>query len=116
MIPGERFDASIPLTLALSLRRGKQHGGLRQIGSRELWSIAADHAPSPQYVFSVGSTGDSPVPSGDAPDGMAGSVRNDLALHFDRKPPPIPLGESPSGAVGSPALPTLNTYSPQGLG
>ena len=48
MIPHERFKASFPLTLALSLRRGKQHCGLRQIGNHRLWPIAADHAPIPK--------------------------------------------------------------------
>lgn len=56
-----------------------------------------------------GSTGDSPVRSGDPPDGTGGTTRakgNDLAVTSVAA---VPLGESPSGAGGSPALPLFST-------
>ena len=59
----------------------------------------------------MGGTGDSPVPSGDAPDGTGRSaVRSGMsALHANVHP--VPLGESPSGAGGSPPPPTLNRFT-----
>jgi len=53
----------------------------------------------------VGGTGDSPVPSGDSPDGMGETSlanQNDLS---SKSPFSVPAGGSPTGAGGSPAPP-----------
>src|ERR1051325_7201930 len=61
-------------------------------------------AASRQSLFSPGSTGDSPVPSGDPPDGT-GAISNAEKLVFSH---PDVSGIPPSE---SPALPSLNSYS-----
>jgi len=55
----------------------------------------------------LGSTGDSPVPSGDPPDGTAGGTVLASSAHLAENVTPVPLGGSPSGAGGSPAPPVL---------
>ena len=58
----------------------------------------------PGISQSVGGTGDSPVPSGDAPDGMA--ARTFLpASTACLEAPSVPRGESPRGTGESPVLP-----------
>ena len=64
-----------------------------------------------EYVFSVGSTGDSPVPSGDPPDGIGRGIERKGAVLSQPHVTGIPPGGSPGGAGGSPAPPTLNRYS-----
>ena len=58
---------------------------------------------SRRYVFSVGSTGDSPVPSGDPPDDTKGGIERNNGVFsrpgFTNTPP----GGSPGGAGGTPA-------------
>jgi len=63
------------------------------------------------YVFSVGSTGDSPVPAGDPPDGTGSGIerKGTVSPHADISA--IPPGGSPGGAGESPALPSLNGYA-----
>ena len=63
-----------------------------------------------EYVFSVGSTGDSPVPSGDPPDGIGRGIERNGAVLSQPHVTAIPPGGSPGGAGGSPAPPTLNGY------
>ena len=60
---------------------------------------------------SLGSTGDSPVPSGDSPDGTGATVpgNNDGLLGTLRST--VPVGGSPTGAGESPALPIFQTRS-----
>jgi len=68
-------------------------------------------SPTGGYAFSVGSTGDPPVPSGDPPDGTGGGIE----LKGTVFPPPdisaIPPGGSPGGAGKSPAPPSLDRYT-----
>ena len=64
-----------------------------------------------EYVFSVGSTGDSPVSSGDPPDGIGRGIERKGAVLSQPHVTAIPPGGSPGGAGGSPAPPTLNRYS-----
>jgi hypothetical protein len=55
---------------------------------------------------SMGSTGDSPVPSGDSPDGMtAARLGSNKYRPFLSPPLVIPVGESPTGTGESPVLP-----------
>jgi hypothetical protein len=72
--------------------------------------------PSPLYVFSGGSTGHGPVPSGDPPDGTASGVECNTSCKFGMDALSVPLGGSPSGAGELPAPPALNKYSPLGRG
>ena len=72
--------------------------------------------PSEEYVFSVGSTGDSPVPSGDPPDGMGSGLKRKGTVLSQAHVTAIPPGGSPGGAGGSPAPPTLNRYSEERAG
>ncbi len=53
----------------------------------------------------TGSTGDSPVPSGDSPDGTSGDAQRVEKRRSQNHASPIPVGGSPTGAGGSPALP-----------
>src|SRR5881396_1164733 len=63
-----------------------------------------------QYVFSVGSTGDSPVPSGDPPDGtVAASKAWDRFSSIWTPLPFRPAGRR-AGRAGRPNHPLLNTY------
>ena len=66
------------------------------------------HAANEQ-AFAVGrlagSTGDSPVPSGDPPEGTAITPRTDRGGLSANTPIWVPVGQSPTGAVGSPARP-----------
>src|SRR5436309_3924862 len=59
----------------------------------------------------AGSTGDSPVPSGDSPDGTAATVRANGHGLFATLPAAVPVGGSPTGAGGSPAPPIFKTGS-----
>ena len=61
------------------------------------------------FVFTVGSTGDSPVPSGDPLDGMEhGIERNERKNAFSHSGyTTMPPGESPGGAGESPAPPSV---------
>ena len=65
------------------------------------------HPAEAGYLFSVGGTGDSPVPSGDPPDGTGRTTAHVPTSGLHAGATPVPLGESPSGAGGSPAPPTL---------
>jgi len=56
-------------------------------------------------TFGAGGTGDSPVPSGDPPDGMSRRTARVPTSGLHTGASPVPLGESPSGAGGSPAPP-----------
>jgi len=62
------------------------------------------------YVFTVGSTGDSPVPSGDPPDGTEHGIEGNNAEFSHSSYTTTPPGESPGGAGGSPAPPSVNRY------
>jgi len=62
------------------------------------------------YVFTVGSTGDSPVPSGDPPDGTEHGIEGNNAVFSHSSYTTTPPGESPGGAGGSPAPPSVNRY------
>ena len=62
------------------------------------------------YVFSVGSTGDTPVPSGDPPDGTATGIERKETVFSQPHITAISPGGSPGGAGGSPAPPTLNRF------
>src|SRR5580765_7932463 len=62
------------------------------------------------YVFTVGSTGDSPVPSGDSPDGTEGGIERNNAVLSHPSVTTMPPGGSPGGAGGSPAPPSVNRY------
>ena len=62
------------------------------------------------YVFTVGSTGDSPVPSGDPPDGTERGIERNNAVFSHSGYTTTPPGESPGGAGGSPAPPSANRY------
>ncbi len=68
--------------------------------------------PSPLYPISGGSTGDSPVPSGNLPDGTRPSALPQATCPLHPGASPVPLGESPSGAGKLPALPWPNACSP----
>jgi hypothetical protein len=63
------------------------------------------------YVFTVGSTGDSPVPSGDPPDGTEHGIEGNNAVFSHSSYTTTPPGESPGGAGGSPAPPSVNRDS-----
>src|SRR6185369_16010474 len=89
------------------------------IGNRKVSESpsTALRAPSPPlYVFTVGSIGDSPVPSGDPPDGTEGGTErnNGVFSHpgFTNTPP----GGSPGVAGASPAPPSVNRWRVQGYG
>jgi len=60
-----------------------------------------------RYVFTVGSTGDSPVPSGDPPDGTEHGIGWNNAVFSHSSYTTTPPGESPGGAGGSPAPPSV---------
>ncbi len=64
-------------------------------------------------VGAVGSTGDSPVPSGDPPDGTGRRNAHAHTSLLQAGVSSVPLGESPSGAGGSPAPPALKPDAPQ---
>jgi len=64
-------------------------------------------------VGAVGSTGDSPVPSGDPPDGTGRRTAHAQTSLLQAGASPVPLGESPSGAGVSPAPPALKPDAPQ---
>src|SRR5439155_18787527 len=64
------------------------------------------------YALCKGGAGDPPAPSGDPPGGMAVMSRCEKTVPFCSVPRPVPWGGSPDGTVGSPVLPTLNTYDP----
>jgi hypothetical protein len=95
-------------------------GRLRELSrrpeSRKLGSAAEAFFALNQIVDNVrqrlsrledlGSTGGSPVPPGDSPDGTAGAPRDYREALSPAELSPIPPGESPSGAGGAPALPT----------
>ena len=66
--------------------------------------------PWAEYLFSVGSTGDPPVPSGDPPDGTGRGIERKGTVFSQPHITAIPPGGSPGGAGGSPAPPTLNRY------
>ena len=51
------------------------------------------------YVFTVGSTGDSPVPSGDPPDGTEHGIEGNDAVFSHSGYTTTPPGESPGGVV-----------------
>jgi len=53
----------------------------------------------------VGSTGDSPVPSGDPPGGTEHGIEGNNAVFSYSSYTTTPPGESPGGAGGSPAPP-----------
>src|SRR6185369_8764098 len=72
--------------------------------------------PLPLYLFTVGSTGDSPVPSGDPPDGTERGIERNNAVFPHSGYTTTPPGESPGGAGGSPAPPSVTTYLPLGEG
>jgi hypothetical protein len=80
--------------------------------------IDAAHRPRraagivPAYLFSVGSTGDPPVPSGDPPDGMESSIERKGTTFSHSVIAVVPPGGSPGGAGGSPALPSLSRHLP----
>src|SRR5438309_8273596 len=57
-----------------------------------------------EYVFSVGSTGDSPVSSGDPPDGIGRGIERKGAVLSQPHVTAIPPGGSPGGAGGSPVV------------
>src|SRR5258705_7657331 len=59
----------------------------------------------------AGSTGDSPVPSGDWRDGAGSTIRANRHGLFATLLAPVPVGGSPTGAGGSPAPPIFNTGS-----
>src|SRR5436309_10580359 len=59
----------------------------------------------------AGSTGDSPVPSGDSPDRTGATVRANGHGLFTTLPAAVPVGGSPAGAGGSPAPPIFKTGS-----
>ncbi len=87
----------------------------RQIADRILAAVEKERPlrrAEPGITSSVGSTGDSPVPSGDPPDGTASGPARNQAVPWPRRLAPVPPGESPSGAGGSPALPSLNRVEP----
>jgi len=75
----------------------------------EKLDVALLPAGSP-YVFTLGSTGDSPVPSGDPPDGTEHGIEGNNALFSHSSYTTTPPGESPGGAGGSPAPPSVNRY------
>ena len=52
-----------------------------------------------EYVFSVGSTGDSPVSSGDPPDGIGRGIERKGAVLSQPHVTAIPPGGSPGGRV-----------------
>jgi len=56
-----------------------------------------------------GSTGDSPVPSGDSPDGTTAWFSSIKKADCDVAHVAVPVGGSPTGAGESPALPILKT-------
>src|SRR5207245_7505132 len=67
-----------------------------------------ESAPSPKNVFEkwfAGSTGDPPVPSGDAPDGTGATVRANGHGLFATLLAAVPVGGSPTGAGGAPRQP-----------
>ena len=77
--------------------------------------LAATLSHPMRYVFSAGSTGDPPVPSGDPPDVTGRGIER---KGTDFSQPDIAAtapGGSPGGAGGSPAPPTQNTH-PMGAG
>ena len=86
--------------------------GIVKASSTQLQYTSLRRLFSPEYLFSGGSTGDSPVPLGDSPDGMASRAGNEWALLANRTASPVPLGESPSEAGGSPA-PPMKQEQPQ---
>src|SRR5216117_1419143 len=59
----------------------------------------------------AGSTGDPPVPSGDAPDGTGATVRANGHGLFATLLAAVPVGGSPIGTGGSPAPPIFKTGS-----
>ena len=54
--------------------------------------------PTGEFSQCLGRTGDSPVPSGDSPDGTAATVRADGDGLFRRSLFAVPVGESPTRA------------------
>jgi len=71
-----------------------------------------DRGPSRSVcVYSVGSTGDSPVPSGDPPGGTEHGIEGNNTVSSHSSYTTTPPGESPGGAGGSPAPPSVNRDS-----
>jgi uncharacterized repeat protein (TIGR01451 family) len=62
-----------------------------------------------------GGTGYQPVPSGDAPDGMAATLRTNRSGTVSTNAPNLPVGESPTGTGGSPVPPILGARSQASL-
>jgi len=58
-----------------------------------------------EYVFSVGGAGDSPVPSGDPPDGIGRGIERKGAVLSQPHVTAIPPGGSPGGRAGRPHHP-----------
>jgi len=53
----------------------------RHTGVKAAWASAQNRLPGEiGYVFSVGSTGDPPVPSGDPPDGTGSAIERKGAV------------------------------------
>src|SRR5437773_222642 len=98
---------------ALSAPRSAAHQHVQASAAREVFRPlhAGGDAAARRYVFTVGSTGDSPVPSGDPPDGTKGGIERNNGVFsrpgFTNTPP----GGSPRGAGGSPAPPSVNRYA-----
>ena len=61
------------------------------------------------YAFSLGSTGDPPVPSGDSPDGIASNTKRGGAVSWQQNITRIPPGGSPGGTGESPVPPSLTS-------
>jgi len=111
----DRRRISNRTTLTLTLSRPKGEGTARpdSRGFKGGWirRPTGDDSPSPiRYLFTVGSTGDSPVPSGDPPDGTERGIERTNAVFSHSGYTTTPPGESPGGAGGSPAPPSVNRY------
>jgi hypothetical protein len=98
-IPNGRLSYAVTRAYSLALNRAPTK-------SERADAIAFIEAQMKRYQerFS-GSTGDSPVPSGDSPDGRRATVGPNGTGRSAKPLSSVPVGESPTGAGESPALP-----------
>lgn len=94
-----RVWRSFPLRAGeVVVERGGPVMAVSPAGARLAASIRGNrHDPLLAHRDLAGSTGDSPVPSGDSPDGTAIKPEKDKAASLLRNAAAIPLGGSPSG-------------------